>query len=126
MDSTNNYPTDVEQAKKTSSIIELFERITKQSCEALDHIIREEGEDEDRHITVKDFMNDFASDDFLNKNIRVRPVSGRTNVDAESHHEMGGSRHFALSENTDDEENYNKMMKLEMEDQRKNIKHKVI
>jgi hypothetical protein len=37
-----------------------------------------EEDDEDRVISSKDFMNDFASDDFLTKNIRVRPVSGRT------------------------------------------------
>lgn len=28
-------------------------------------------------------MNDFATDDFLNKNIRVRPISGVTRGDQE-------------------------------------------
>jgi hypothetical protein len=38
-----------------------------------------EEEEEDRgYITAKDFMNDFATEEFLNKNIRVRPVSGVT------------------------------------------------
>lgn len=36
-----------------------------------------EEDDEDRgFIAGKDFMNDFATDDFINKNIRVRPGSG--------------------------------------------------
>ena len=29
----------------------------------------------------KDFLNDFATDEFITKNIRVRPVSGATTVD---------------------------------------------
>jgi hypothetical protein len=43
-----------------------------------------EEDDEDRgYITAKDFMNDFATEDFLNKNIRVRPISGVTRNDQE-------------------------------------------
>jgi hypothetical protein len=38
-----------------------------------------EEDDEDRgFITAKDFMNDFATEDFISKNIRVRPNSGVT------------------------------------------------
>jgi hypothetical protein len=33
------------------------------------------------YITAKDFMNDFATEEFLTKNIRVRPVSGITTKD---------------------------------------------
>jgi hypothetical protein len=41
-----------------------------------------EDDDEERgFITAKDFMNDFATEDFLNKNIRVRPISGVTKND---------------------------------------------
>lgn len=36
----------------------------------------EEDEEERGFITAKDFMNDFATEEFLNKNIRVRPASG--------------------------------------------------
>jgi len=35
---------------------------------------------------VKDFMNDFATDDFINKNIRVRPISGMTKGGEEEGH----------------------------------------
>eukprot|EP00351_Strombidinopsis_sp_SopsisLIS2011_P001629 CAMPEP_0116888628 /NCGR_PEP_ID=MMETSP0463-20121206/23745_1 /TAXON_ID=181622 /ORGANISM="Strombidinopsis sp, Strain SopsisLIS2011" /LENGTH=79 /DNA_ID=CAMNT_0004553773 /DNA_START=1253 /DNA_END=1492 /DNA_ORIENTATION=- len=41
----------------------------------------EEDEEERGFITAKDFMNDFATDDFLSKNIRVRPISGVTRGD---------------------------------------------
>ena len=40
----------------------------------------EEGEDQ-AYITAKDFMNDFATEEFLSKNIRVRPLSGVTRLD---------------------------------------------
>jgi hypothetical protein len=36
----------------------------------------EEDDDDRGYITQKDFMNDFMTEDFLNKNIRVRPLSG--------------------------------------------------
>jgi hypothetical protein len=44
-------------------------------------IIEDEEEEEKGYITVKDFMNDFATEEFLTKNIRVRPVSGITKGD---------------------------------------------
>jgi len=42
----------------------------------LEQIIAEEDEEDRGFITAKDFMNDFATEEFLNKNIRVRPLSG--------------------------------------------------
>jgi len=51
----------------------LFEKMSEAVCIQLQQIIAEE-EDEDRgYITAKDFMNDFATQEFLDKNIRVRP-----------------------------------------------------
>lgn len=41
----------------------------------------EEDDEDRRFITGKDFMNDFATDDFINKNIRVRPDSGVKKAD---------------------------------------------
>lgn len=49
-------------------------------------ILNEEDEEDRGHITVKDFMNDFATDDFINKNIRVRPISGMTKAGEEEGH----------------------------------------
>ena len=42
-------------------------------CKHLESIIQEEDEEDRGYITAKDFMNDFATDEFLNKNIRGRP-----------------------------------------------------
>lgn len=39
---------------------------------------RGDGDDDNDSINARDFINDFSNDEFLNKNIRVRPVSGRS------------------------------------------------
>jgi hypothetical protein len=96
-------------------------------CKQLESIIQEEDEEDRGYITAKDFMNDFATEEFLNKNIRVRPASGITRVDQEetktNDHHFGGAKG---GENTlEEEEKLNKMIKIEMDEQRKNIKIKV-
>lgn len=71
---------------------EVFTNISKLVCGELQGIINENdnkrrenqlaGIDEEENyaeeINQKDFLIDFANDDFINKNIRVRPVSGVT------------------------------------------------
>ena len=62
-------------------------------------------------------MNDFATQDFLDKNIRVRPVSGVTRGDDEGktndpfNKSMGG-------DDVEDYEKFEQMRVLEMQDQR--------
>jgi len=64
---------------------------------------------------------DFATEDFINKNIRVRPVSGVTNKD-----ETRDGRQTDRSGNNEDNEealeNYNKLAFYELEMQRKEVK----
>lgn len=69
-------------------------------------------------------MNDFATEEFLTKNIRVRPQSGITGKDNDDAKSELISRNnlIGMGEPTDDEEKFNKMVNLEMEDQRKKIK----
>jgi hypothetical protein len=68
-------------------------------------------------------MNDFATEEFLTKNIRVRPISGTTHKDDDkSEHISRGNLMENGSVGGDDEEKFNKMVNLEMEDQRKRIK----
>ena len=62
-------------------------------------------------------MNDFATDDFLTKNIRVRPVSGvtrsgdyeetKTNADTMMHYGGGGAKSMLMNEQGDDEDKFN-------------------
>lgn len=70
-------------------------------------------------------MNDFATEEFLTKNIRVRPQSGITGKDPDenkSEHISRNNLALALGEPTDDEQKFNDMVNLEMEDQRRKIK----
>lgn len=66
---------------------------------------------------------DFATEDFINKNIRVRPVSGVTNKD-----DTKDGRQTDRSGNQEDNEealeNYNKLAFYELEQQRKAVKKK--
>lgn len=81
---------------------------------------------------AKDFLKDLENEEFFQKNFRVRPVSGVTgsgNDDRQSEHfsrnnmPQGGGM---LGEPTDDEDKFNKMIALEMEEQRKEIKRQRI
>lgn len=67
-------------------------------------------------------MNDFATEEFLTKNIRVRPISGITGKDDDRQSEHISRANLFENGNNDDEEKFNKMINLEMEDQRKKIK----
>lgn len=58
------------------SLAFIFEKICEAVTKQLGQIIAEEDEDERGYITAKDFMNDFCTQEFLDKNIRVRPISG--------------------------------------------------
>ena len=44
-----------------------FEKVMQAVCRQLDAVIMEEDDDERGFVTSKDFMNDFATEEFLNK-----------------------------------------------------------
>lgn len=74
-------------------------------------------------------MNDFATDEFLTKNIRVRPQSGITGKEPEEKSEHISRNNLIsnmLAVPTDDEEKFNEMVNVEMEHQRREMKqHKL-
>ena len=58
-----------------------FEKVMQAVIKRLDQILQEDGDDERGFaITSKDFMNDFATDEFVAKNIRVYPTSNQQNA----------------------------------------------
>lgn len=85
-----------------------------------------EEDDEDRgFITAKDFMNDFATDDFISKNIRVRPQSGITRGDNDETKTQGGDQglsRIGAEGNLDDEEKFNETVKFDLDADRKKAK----
>ena len=64
---------------------------------------------------------DFATEDFINKNIRVRPISGISKMDEKSEKKTQiGSQN--QEENEEAQDNYNKLAIYEIENQRKAVK----
>lgn len=97
-------------------------------CDELKRMIEKQAnnDDGDQGIEYGDVFTDFATEDFISKNIRVRPVSGITHVDeTRDGRQSNVSRAQRDTEgNEDGEDNYNKYAQLELEDQRKLIKTK--
>ncbi len=72
-------------------------------------------------------MNDFATDEFINKNIRVRPVSGlTTNEKEEQKSEVFGARTLLGQgfdgNQMDDDEKFNQQINYDMDASRKKVK----
>ena len=118
---------------KKKSILQLFQTITDVVSHQLTEIVNfraQDNESQNMYISAKDFMNDFATDEFITKNIRVRPYSGATagkqDDERQSEHysrnNFGGGMPGGGVDQTDEEEKFNKMVNLEMDDQRKKIK----
>ena len=68
--------------------------------------------DRDNILEPDDAFIDFATEDFINKNIRVRPVSGITNRDKED----GRASNISKGDGEEDSnEHYNKIAIFELE-----------
>jgi len=68
--------TDFKQLKLNISLEDLFKQIFDIVKSQLDNIMKEEGND-DKFINQKEYVNEFASADYLDKNIWVRPPTGQ-------------------------------------------------
>ena len=140
-DNKNGAPIDLTQGGK-KSISEVFGMITDSVCDQLDVIIKQneirkrnnmqngavednDGIAGDDFINQKEFFNDFATDEFINKNIRVRPTSGTTQVDRDDQKSdifgKGGAFGAGIdgSNQMDEDEKFNQNANVEMEMQRK-------
>ena len=104
----------------------LFEKISEAVCKQLEQIIAEEDDEDRGYITAKDFMNDFATEEFLSKNIRVRPLSGvtRGDEDGRTNDPYSKSLNDPYGQNADDDEKFAQMKIIEMEEQRREAKQK--
>ena len=71
----------------------------------------EEDDEERGFISSKDFMTDFATDDFLKKNIRVRPQSGR---DHDENNIEGNASRVGGDGDGNDDDQYNKHVAFEL------------
>ena len=79
---------------------------------------------DDNPVEPDDAFIDFATEDFINKNIRVRPISGITNKDETRDGRQSNVSKGQADENGEAQDNSNNMANYEMENQRKQAKKK--
>lgn len=79
---------------------------------------------EEQPLEPDDAFIDFATDDFINKNIRVRPISGATNLGGQQDRQSQISKNTANQDTEDAQESYQRLAEFEMENQRKLVKQK--
>ena len=92
----------------------------------LEKIIMEEDDEDRGFITAKDFMNDFGTDEFNAKNVRVRPQSGITHGDQDETKTQGGEGLSRIGEGGQDEEDkFNMQTQIELEEFRRNAKERM-
>ena len=103
---------------------ETFQNITNLVCDQLEKIIEQRQTaipEEDADDFQADDMQDFATEDFITKNIRVRPQSGATTgAQGEESKSLVGME--KSGDGLNDEEKFNRDMIYEMELQRKHVK----
>ena len=87
-----------------------FEKVMQAVLKRLDQIVLDDGDEERGFVTSKDFMNDFATDDFLRKNIRVEPTQGPNKMGEDDTKTQDGqpgaaSKHDAFGNAHDEDDN---------------------
>lgn len=99
----------------------MFSAMSQVCHSELDKVAQQREEEGDEQIEYGEVFNDFATEDFVNKNIRVRPISGLAPDETKDGRQSNVSRGMD-DQGGDAEDNFNKMAALEMDTQRKNIK----
>lgn len=101
-----------------------FQKVMQAVLKRLDQIVLEDGDEERGFVTSKDFMNDFATEDFLNKNIRVESTANHNRMDEDAKTQdgqPGQSRHDTYSHANDGDDNMNQLP-FELRNEREQIK----
>ena len=111
---------NLNRLKKVTSLDELFSSITDIVVQELEKINWDDGED--KPLLHQSFMNDFASQQYVERNIRVRPGSGRQE-EGDRKAAQGGFMD-GDGEAGQDEENNKLLIDIEMNEQRRIIKEK--
>ena len=79
---------------------------------------------DEQPLEPDDAFIDFATEDFINKNIRVRPISGTTNLGGQQDRQSQISKGTANQDNEEAIESYQRLAEFEMDNQRKLVKQK--
>lgn len=112
-----------EQQAQEMDIVEVFEKVC---TVVLSNLEEYEKEDEDDMGPSSNMMNDFLTDDFVQKNIRVRPSSGKTNEEDVEKSRYGSKtgHHTDTAEGNVDKQ-FNDDL-IELDAQRKLIKDRTV
>jgi hypothetical protein len=102
---------DYKLLKANLNLEELFKQIFDIAKQQLDTIMKEEG-NEDKFINQKEYLNEFSSVEYQEKNIRVRTNQGPAEEPANQ-----GPKAFTHGKDDEDENEF-KALKLEIEEQR--------
>ena len=97
---------------------ETMETITVQELQQMQQ------KSDEQPMEPDDAFIDFATEDFINKNIRVRPISGTTNFGGQQDRQSNISKNTANQDNEDAIESYQRLAEFEMDNQRKLVKQK--
>ena len=106
---------------KEDDLVKVFEKMESITVPELTSLREKHDENP---LEPDDAFIDFATEDFINKNIRVRPISGTTNLGANQDRQSQISKNTANQDNEEAQESYQRLAEYEMENQRKLVKQK--
>ena len=101
-----------------------FEKVMQAVIKRLDQILVEDADEERVCVNNKEFMNDFATEEFLRKNIRVEPTQGLNRLEDETKTQDGQPGGPSRGENfaANDEEDNMHQLPFELRNERELIK----
>ena len=73
------------------SVAEIMREISNLARGQLQDIKQRQAQDEEESVVDKDYMGEFANEEYITKNIRVIPMGGGPSMDKESEHT---SKHY--------------------------------
>lgn len=82
------------------------------------------GDDSDESLNVKELINDFATDEFVQKNVRVRPTSSYSMAGKDQSEIGGRAAAQATREEEDDDRKFNSETQYELSRQRAELKER--
>ena len=99
-----------------------FQKVMQSIIKRLDQILLEDADEERGFVTSKDFMNDFATEEFLNKNIRVESTQGHNRMGEDDAKTQDGGGQAGVSRQDGgghgDEEDTGHMLPFELRNER--------
>ena len=102
-------------------IVEIFGKLSEIVVANLEEY---ENDDEDDMVPASNMMNDLLTEEFMQRNIRIRPSSGKTEADRNNPGYGSSTGHQTNNPNDNTEKQYNDDL-IELDNQRRNIKEKI-